>query len=112
MVNITLHFITFLFIIPKSAIRQLSKGSNIADSVYYDGTIDGVKAFNTSHVESNGFVYGDFSNLAIGTFGGLDVVVDPFTCATTNCVRIVVSLFVDSAILREEAFATGTMVTE
>ena len=96
----------------KSAIRQMAKGDNVASSVYYDGTIDGVRALNTSHVEDSGLVYGDFSNLAIGNWAGIDLCVDPYTKAADGQVRIVVNAFFDAQILRAEAFATGEIVSE
>jgi HK97 family phage major capsid protein len=54
------------------------------------------------------FIVGDWSNLAIGNWGGIDIVVDPYTVAVAGQVRIVVNAFFDAKVLRANAFAVGT----
>ena len=93
----------------KSALRSMIKGTNGTGMVYENGEVDGTKAFNTSNVADKLFVYGDFSNLAIGSWGGVDLTVDPYTKAADGQIRIVVNMYVDAAILREEAFVTGDL---
>lgn len=54
-------------------------------------------------------IAGDFSQLLVGQFGGaLDVVVDPFTKATTGITRVVAHGFFDVAVRRAEYFAAIT----
>lgn len=93
----------------KSVLRGLIKGTNATGMVYENGEVDGTKAFNTSNVSGKQYVYGDFSNLAIGSWGGVDLTVDPFTKAGDGQIRIVVNMYVDAKILREAAFATGDL---
>lgn len=93
----------------KSALRSMIKGTNGTGMVFENGEVDGTKAFNTSNVSGKQFVYGDFSNLAIGSWGGVDLTVDPFTKAGDGQIRIVVNMYVDAKILREEAFAAGDL---
>lgn len=93
----------------KSALRSMIKGTNGTGMVYENGEVDGTKAFNTSNVADKLYVYGDFSNLAIGSWGGVDLTVDPYTKAADGQIRIVVNMYVDAAILREEAFVTGDL---
>lgn len=91
----------------KSALRSMAKSSKSTQLVYENGEVDGTKAFNTSNVSGKQYVYGDFSNLAIGTWGGVDLTVDPYTKAGDGQIRIVVNMYVDAQILRKEAFTTG-----
>lgn len=93
----------------KAVLRGLIKGTNATGMVYENGEVDGTKAFNTSNVSGKQYVYGDFSNLAIGSWGGVDLTVDPYTKAGDGQIRIVVNMYVDAQILREEAFATGDL---
>lgn len=94
----------------KAALRGMIKGTNNTGMVYENGTVDGTKALNTSHVGSTKTViYGDFSNLAIGSWGNIDLTVDPFTKAAAGQVRIVVNAFFDAKKLRDGAFAVGTI---
>ncbi len=96
----------------KAALRGMIKGTNGTGMVYENGSVDGTKAFNTSHLGStNTVIYGDFSNLAIGSWGNLECLVDPFTQATSGKVRIVVNAFFDAKKLRADAFAVGTINT-
>ena len=93
----------------KSAMRSMIKGTNATGMVYENGEVDGTKAYNTSNVSGTNYVYGDFSNLAIGSWGGVDLVIDPFSKAADGQIRLVVNMYVDAVVLRPEAFATGTV---
>lgn len=93
----------------KAALRAMPKSSKSTQLVFENGEIDGTEAFNTSNVSGKQYVYGDFSNLAIGSWGGVDLTVDPYTKAGDGQVRIVVNMYVDEVVLRPEAFATGTL---
>lgn len=91
----------------KAALRAKAKGENVAESLYNHGEIDGTPALSTSHVAANKMVYGDFSNLAIGQWGPIDLTVDNYTQALNGCVRLVINSYFDAAVLRSEAFAFG-----
>lgn len=93
----------------KAALRSMSKGTKSTQLVYENGLVDGTVALNTSNVADKNYVYGDFSNLAIGSWGGVDLTVDPYTKAADGMIRIVVNMYVDAQILRTAAFATGTV---
>lgn len=96
----------------KAALRGMIKGTNGTGMVYENGSVDGTKAFNTSHLGStNTVIYGDFSNLAIGSWSNVEVLVDPYTQAAAGKVRIVVNAFFDAKKLRADAFAVGTINT-
>jgi hypothetical protein len=91
----------------KSALRSMIKGTNGTGMVYEYGSVDGTPAYNTSNVKGTNYIYGDWSNLAIGAWGGIDLTVDPYTKAAAGQVRIVVNAFFDAKMLRESAFAAG-----
>lgn len=93
----------------KSAMRSMLKGTNGTGMVYENGEVDGTKAYNTSNVEGKKYLYGDFSNLAIGSWGGVDLTIDQFTKAADGQIRIVVNMYVDAQVLRPEAFTAGTL---
>lgn len=88
----------------KAALRSSAKGSNVSESLFSNNEIDGTPTLTTSHVAANQFVYGDFSNLAIGQWGPIDLTVDNYTQATKGCVRLVINAYFDAAVLRPEAF--------
>lgn len=93
----------------KAALRGMIKGTNGTGMVYEHNAVDGTEAFNTSNVEGKNIAYGDFSNLAIGQWGAIDLTVDPFTQATNGKVRLVVNAFFDAKVLRDGAIAVGSV---
>jgi HK97 family phage major capsid protein len=63
----------------KAALRTLSRGENVALNAYSNGELDGTPVLSTTHIASKKGVYGDWSQLVIGQFGGIDLLVDPYT---------------------------------
>lgn len=93
----------------KAVLRSMAKSSKSTQLVYENGSVDGTQALNTSNVAGKNYVYGDFSNLAIGSWGGVDLTVDPYTKAADGQIRLVVNMYVDAQVLRKEAFTTGNL---
>lgn len=92
----------------KADFRAMAKSSKNTQLVYEGGAIDGVPALTTSNVKTAGaYIYGDFSNLAVGSWGDIDITVDEYTQAVNGCVRLVINAFFDAKVLRPEAFAFG-----
>ena len=50
-------------------------------------------------------IFGDFSKLIIGQWGGVDIVIDQYTKATEGMVRLVVNSYYDVAVRQAKAFA-------
>ena len=92
----------------KAFYRSLIKGTNATGMVFENNEMDGVPTVVTSNVASNKYVYGAFSNLAIGSWGDIEITVDTVTQARKDCTRLVVNAYFDAVILRPEAFAYGT----
>ena len=91
----------------KAALRAMAKSSKSTQLVFENGEVDGTKALNTSHVAGKKYIYGDFSNLAIGQWGAIDLTVDPYTLARSGQIRLVVNAYFDAKILRPTAFVSG-----
>lgn len=93
----------------KAALRSMQKSAKTTQLVMENGQIDGTQVLNTSHVKGKKFAYGDWSNLAIGQFGAIDLTIDSYSQATKGVVRLVINAFFDAKVLRPEAFVTGTI---
>ena len=93
----------------KAALRAMAKSAKSTELVYENGEVDGVKALNTSHISDKKYLYGDFSNLAIGQWGAIDLTIDPYTLARSGQIRLVVNAYFDAKILRPTAFVAGTL---
>lgn len=91
----------------KAAFRNMAKSTKSTELVFADGQLDGTPVLTTSNVAETNVAYGDFSNLAIAQWSGLDLTVDPYTLATKGMVRIVVNAYFDAAVLRKEAIAVA-----
>lgn len=91
----------------KAALRTMAKSALTNELVMHDGNIDGTPVLNTSHVGGKKIAYGDFSYLAIGQWGAIDLTVDPFSQATNGKVRLVINAFFDAKVLRPEAIAVA-----
>lgn len=92
----------------KAAFRQMTKAAN-GPMVYDKGEIDGTPCYSTSSVADNGFLYGDFSQLYIGQFGGTEIIVDGYSRAAFGEVVLTVNAYFDAALAREGAIVSGTV---
>lgn len=93
----------------KAALRGMIKGTNGTGMVFENGEVDGTPAFATQFVGSSNIAYGDWSNLVIGLWSGLDIVVDNYTLAADGCVRLVVNFYCDAQLARSGAIALRTI---
>jgi hypothetical protein len=56
-------------------------------------------------------IYGNFNDLKIGQWGGLDILVDEYTQATAGTVRVVANGYFDVLALRPQSFAAIKDIT-
>ena len=79
----------------KAILRCMPKSSLTTELVLDGNDIDGTPVIANSDVPTTQYAYGDFSNIVMGTWGNVDLIIDPYTLAGENSVRIVVNAFVD-----------------
>ena len=65
----------------------------------------------TSSGVCSAVVFGNFADLMIGMFGGLDILVDPYTGSSTGATRIAMYQDIDVAVRHAESFAAIQDVT-
>jgi HK97 family phage major capsid protein len=100
---------------------EISSGSGamiMSYMAYFNGLadqIDGKPVFSTTNCPStltkgsssgvcSAMIYGDWSNLVVGQFGGVELVVDPLSQAIGNKTRVVVNQHVGIAVEQPAAF--------
>lgn len=93
----------------KASLRNMAKSAKSTELVMQNGTVDGTVVYNTSNVVGRNIAYGDWSQMAIGQWGAIDLTVDPFTLAKDGQIRIVVNAYFDAKVLRPEAIAVATV---
>ena len=91
----------------KAELRAMAKSSKSTQLVLEGGEVDGVPAVVTSNVAGKNFIYGDFSNIAVGSWGDIEITIDEYTQAVNGCVRLVINAYFDEVILRPEGLAYG-----
>lgn len=112
----------------KADLRTMAKSSKTTQLVLEGGAIDGTPAVVTgncnpaiaaigtegqtgyvaAHGAAGSFVFGDFSNLAVGSWGDVEIdICNDSTTAVNGVIRLVVNAYFDVQVLRSEAFAFG-----
>ena len=86
----------------KAILRCMPKSSLTTELVLDGNDIDGTPVIANSDVPTTQYAYGDFSNIVMGTWGNVDLIVDPYTLAAENSIRIVVNAFVDWKKVRKD----------
>lgn len=74
-------------------LKQTEKVSGYPVYLYENGQIDGRRTFASNNVSSMGLIAGDFSELTIGQWGGIELVYDPYTQALKDSVRLIVHAY-------------------
>jgi HK97 family phage major capsid protein len=59
----------------------------------------------------HGLIFGNWRDLVIGQWGGIDIVVDPYSLATKAQIQIVANIWVDVAVLHAASFSAMEGVT-
>jgi HK97 family phage major capsid protein/HK97 family phage prohead protease len=97
------------YILPASMFGALKTTKKDAGSgefvVEPGGTINGYRAIVSNQVTSGDLYFGNFADLLIGMYGGLDITVDPYTASTSGTVRIVALQTCDVAVRHAVSFA-------
>lgn len=89
------------------ALKTTTKDSGSGQFVLQDGQINGYRAIVSNQVAAGDAYFGNFSDLLIGMWGGLDILVDPYTASTAGTVRIVAMQSVDVAVRHAVSFCLG-----
>jgi HK97 family phage major capsid protein len=90
------------------ALKTTEKASNTAQFVVEPGgTINGYRAIVSNQGTAGNLYFGNFADLLVGMFGGLDIVVDPYTNSTSGTIRVVALQSIDVAVRHAVSFAYG-----
>ena len=90
----------------KYILRNTAVGGTKSDfkMIMSDGEIDGIPTLCTNAVASKGIILGNFNDLVIGQWGGIDLTVDPYTQAANGKIRLVVNAYFDAKPQRADSF--------
>lgn len=90
----------------KAVLRTTAVGGTKSDlRMLMDGNeIDGIPTLVTNGMTSKGLILGNFNDLVIGQWGGIDLTVDPYTQAANGKIRLVVNAYFDAKPQRADSF--------
>lgn len=89
----------------KSAFKQTTVSGEKSDlrMLMNGNEVDGYPVSASSNVVDGGYAFGDFKELVVAQWGAIDIVVDPYTLATKNAIRLVINAFFDAKVRRDGA---------
>ena len=89
-------------------LKTTEKATNTAQFVVSpDNSMNGYNVVRSNQVTSGDFYFGNFADLLIGMYGGLDITVDPYALSTSGGVRIVALQTVDVAVRHAVSFCVS-----
>ena len=88
----------------KATLRTTAKDTGSGRFVMEGGEVEGIRVLSSSAVTSKGVLLGDFRELVIGQWGGIDLTIATVTQAPEGMVRIVINAFFDAKVRRSAAF--------
>ncbi len=90
-------------------LKTTEKATNTAQFVVSpDNSMNGYNVVRSNQVTSGDFYFGNFADLLIGMYGGLDITVDPYALSTSGGVRIVALQTVDVAVRHAVSFCKSS----
>ena len=98
---------TAKFLLDPASLRQFKRAALDAGSGMFAGNdtnIYGYGVVTTNQTTAGNVVLGDFRDLVVAEWGGLDIIVDPYTGAQKNEVKIVANSHLGAAVRRPGAF--------
>jgi len=88
--------------------KQKAKDSGSGQFVMANGQVNGYGMSVTNQMTANTVVFGNWADLIIGMWGGLDINVDTSTGSSSGTVRVVCMQDVDIAVRHAQSFAKGS----
>ena len=91
----------------RGGLKTKAKDTGSGLFVMEGNEVNGYQGVLSNQVASGDLWFGNFADLIIGYFSGLDLMVDPYTNSTSGTVRVVAMQDVDIAVRHPESFSRG-----
>jgi len=91
----------------RGGLKTKAKDAGSGLFVMEGNEVNGYQGVLSNQVASGDLWFGNFADLIIGYFSGLDIMVDPYTNSTSGTVRVVAMQDVDIAVRHPESFSRG-----
>jgi HK97 family phage major capsid protein len=92
----------------RGGLKTAEKASSTGQFIWENGnTVNGYRAEVSNQVAAGDFWFGNWADVLMGFWSGLDLTVDPYTGSTSGTVRVVALQDVDVAVRHPESFCNG-----
>lgn len=88
--------------------KVTQKATNTAIFISEDGRANGHPVIVSNAVAAGVAYFGNWADLLIGFFGGLDILVDPYSGSASSITRLRATQFLDVAVRHGQSFTKGT----
>ena len=90
----------------REGLKTTEKAANTAQFIWDENNrVNGYPALVSEQITDGDMFFANWSDLLVGMFGGLDLLVDPYTFSRSGTLRIVAHQSVDIALRHPESFA-------
>jgi HK97 family phage major capsid protein len=88
----------------------IALGTTAGAPMWNQGEVNGVPAYSVPQIAANELYFGDWSQMAVGTFGPqtISVIVDPLTLAASGQIKLTATAVVDTGVMNPRAFTFCT----
>ena len=101
-----LAYITTAAIVGSYKTTKKDAGSGIF--IMENGLVNGYPVLRSNNVEANSVFFANWNELLIGMWGGLDVLIDPYTSSLKGRTRVVIHQSMDVAVRHPVSFCLGS----
>ena len=91
----------------RGSLKTTKKDTGSGMFIMEGNEVNGYLGVLSNQVASGDLWFGNFADLIIGYFSGLDIMVDPYSNSTSGTVRVVAMQDVDIAVRHPESFSRG-----
>lgn len=94
--------------------KSIVKFANTATVLWEKGTeasvgdVNGYPAYATKQVPTNRVIFGNWGDLILADWAGVDVVVDPYSLKRSGLIEVTITLWTDTAVRNAVSFAVST----
>ena len=73
-----------------------------------DGRVNGYRCLVSTQITATHMWFGNWADCIVGRWGGIDILVDPYTASNTGTIRIVIFQSIDVAVRHGQSFSLGS----
>ena len=95
----------------RGLLKTRAKVSGYPNFILEGNEANGYPVVASNQIASGNLFFGDFSQVIFAQWGGLDLVVDPYSNATSGVIKVTVFIYVDVGVRHPGAFALYTNVS-